>query len=345
MNTVTNKYQVLVIGKMDSGDVKKRSESDEQTTLGEYEQTSNIPIIIKALNHVFNDLDIECEIHDPHDLIGRNIVERVFAKIDDADLAVADISHRSPNVFYEIAFLDALGTPVIMLDKSGNTPPFYFTHDSITLLQEYSEQEIITKTKEQISQHMDPSRDVNLADNIMTNYYEGSSLIDISASAGIAVGFFQNFLKPCLASRTGTLAQRVNNVNKLILIKPNTLRTQDNDKKMLNKILGDDLRHGITLSTPASPRGEVVVSIYKDMIIDFPAPLYSSNNSPRYLKYRRRIENIGNLSLDAREEILARVDKKMIASYFSIINMLTRREQDLNESYEVIDIDDVYKLK
>ena len=344
MNTVTNKYQVLVIGKMDSGDVKKRSESDEQTTLGEYEQTSNIPTIIKALNHVFNDLDIECDIHDPHDLVGRNIVETVFEKIDDADFAVADISHRSPNVFYEIAFLDALGTPVIMLDKHGNKPPFYFTHDSITLLHEFSEEEIITKTEGQISQHLDPNKGVNLADNIMTRYYEGSSLIDISASAGIAVSFFQNFLKPLLVNRTGTLAQRDNNVNKVILIKPNALRTEDHDKMKLNNILGDKLKHRITLSTPASPREKVVVSVYGDMIIDFPAALYSSNNSPRYLKYRSRIES-NNFSEVAREAILSSIDKKMITSYFSIVKMLIRREQNLNESYEIVDIDDAHKLK
>lgn len=57
MNTVTNKYQVLVIGKMDSGDVKKRSEASDESNLGGYDQNSNIPKIKKALENVFKNLD------------------------------------------------------------------------------------------------------------------------------------------------------------------------------------------------------------------------------------------------------------------------------------------------
>jgi nucleoside 2-deoxyribosyltransferase len=44
---------------------------------------------------------------------GNHIPEDVFSAIDLSDLVVADISHRSPNVMYELAFAHALGIPTI----------------------------------------------------------------------------------------------------------------------------------------------------------------------------------------------------------------------------------------
>ncbi len=82
----------------------------------------------KALSSLRFDAD-QFEIYVPPLTGAGGIVDTVFAKIDEADFAIAEISNRGANVFYEIAMLNALGTPVILLDRENQPVPFYWTMD------------------------------------------------------------------------------------------------------------------------------------------------------------------------------------------------------------------------
>jgi hypothetical protein len=53
-----------------------------------------------------------------------NILERVFNQIAKADLIVADMSERNPNVFYEVGYAHALGKTAILLTKRAEDIPF-----------------------------------------------------------------------------------------------------------------------------------------------------------------------------------------------------------------------------
>ena len=80
------------------------------------ENTYNIKA---ALEGIFRDHGgpIEIKLDIPEELYGSDIPRDVFTAIDLSDLVIADISHRSPSVMYELAFAHALGIPTMLIDK------------------------------------------------------------------------------------------------------------------------------------------------------------------------------------------------------------------------------------
>ncbi len=67
--------------------------------------------------------ELGLQVRDVADLpAGQSIVAGVTAWIDEADLIVADVSRRNPNVYYEIGYAHALGKPTIhVLEESGDS--------------------------------------------------------------------------------------------------------------------------------------------------------------------------------------------------------------------------------
>lgn len=53
-----------------------------------------------------------------------DITTKVIVEIYGADLIIADLTERNPNVFYELAIAHALRKPVIHMIKKGEIPPF-----------------------------------------------------------------------------------------------------------------------------------------------------------------------------------------------------------------------------
>ncbi len=57
-----------------------------------------------------------------------NILERVYNQIAKADMLVADMTGRNPNVFYEVGYAHALGRRVILLTSDATDIPFDLKH-------------------------------------------------------------------------------------------------------------------------------------------------------------------------------------------------------------------------
>jgi Nucleoside 2-deoxyribosyltransferase len=57
-----------------------------------------------------------------------NILERVYNQIAKADVVVADMTGRNPNVFYEVGYAHALNKRVVLLTQKANDIPFDLTH-------------------------------------------------------------------------------------------------------------------------------------------------------------------------------------------------------------------------
>ena len=76
-------------------------------------------IIIAELENEFPDRFPFCKVIQPPDARD-DIVRAVFPHIFHCDLAIADISSGSPNVYYELAMLHSLGVPVILLTVAGH---------------------------------------------------------------------------------------------------------------------------------------------------------------------------------------------------------------------------------
>jgi len=53
-----------------------------------------------------------------------SIIERVYNQISKADLVIADMSERNPNVFYEVGYAHALGKTTILVTKTEDDIPF-----------------------------------------------------------------------------------------------------------------------------------------------------------------------------------------------------------------------------
>lgn len=57
-----------------------------------------------------------------------SILERIYNQIARADLIVADMTGRNPNVFYECGYAHALGKRVVLLTQNSEDIPFDLKH-------------------------------------------------------------------------------------------------------------------------------------------------------------------------------------------------------------------------
>lgn len=57
-----------------------------------------------------------------------SILERIYNQIAKADVIIADMTGRNPNVFYETGYAHALGKNVILLTKNADDIPFDLKH-------------------------------------------------------------------------------------------------------------------------------------------------------------------------------------------------------------------------
>src|SRR5438105_9690132 len=61
-------------------------------------------------------------------IFSEGILDRVFNQINKADVIVADMTGRNPNVFYEVGYAHALGKIVLLLTQQGDDIPFDLKH-------------------------------------------------------------------------------------------------------------------------------------------------------------------------------------------------------------------------
>jgi nucleoside 2-deoxyribosyltransferase len=57
-----------------------------------------------------------------------NILKRIYHQIESADVIIAEMTSRNPNVFYEVGYSHGLDKPVILLTKSAVDIPFDLQH-------------------------------------------------------------------------------------------------------------------------------------------------------------------------------------------------------------------------
>ncbi len=63
-------------------------------------------------------------------IFDESMLARIYNQIAKADLIVADMTGRNPNVFYEVGYAHALGKTVILLTQNANDIPFDLKHFS-----------------------------------------------------------------------------------------------------------------------------------------------------------------------------------------------------------------------
>ncbi len=61
-------------------------------------------------------------------IFATDMLQKIYSEIDKADLIIADMSNRNPNVFYEVGYCDAKKKMVILITNNVNDIPFDFKH-------------------------------------------------------------------------------------------------------------------------------------------------------------------------------------------------------------------------
>ena len=74
-----------------------------------------------------DDAGAYCERVDEQ-IFQESILDRIYNQIAKADLVIADMTGRNPNVFYEVGYAHALNKPTILLTKHADDIPFDLKH-------------------------------------------------------------------------------------------------------------------------------------------------------------------------------------------------------------------------
>ncbi len=120
-------------------------------------------------------------------IFAESILARIYNQIAKADLVVADMTGRNPNVFYEVGYAHALGRTVILLTRNADDIPFDLKHyphivyeGSITSLKE--------KLQIRIAHHLANPAEQKKYEMALPNFTISGNLIEVGACIEASVG-------------------------------------------------------------------------------------------------------------------------------------------------------------
>jgi len=226
-------------------------------------------------------------INAPEDLRGSEIRGDVFARIDAADLVIADVSRRSPNVYYELAYAHALGLPTIIVGTKSTRLPFYFKQTRWYVVPADDVETIARALEEPLMTFANPQADVVLSANPLSDFYQ-APLVDVSAAAGLAIGYYRNFIYQ-LIRNDGVISKAVNRpVSGVLIVVPEELLNQRPARGELDRLVQDTVgrpvERDIVLERPKPERGFTVNMVGK-LVIDLASAPYSLQHSPRVKRF------------------------------------------------------------
>jgi nucleoside 2-deoxyribosyltransferase len=242
-------------------------------------------------------------VHVPDQLGGTEIVKEVLTWLDIADLVIVNLTPRagatsdvtSPNVYYELGLVHALGLPVILLAQEGTTIPFYFRTSRYVLVADFSPKALANALRGQLQRFLRSDGETDFTDNRITQFY-GLPIVDISAAVGLATGYYHNFVGRLL--RDGSFVSAYpDKVKHLIVVRPqNVLFTYEQDLKALNDLLAQEglaLQNEKLEEPPGDRNGPAWINHVDGIVVDLPRTIYPLKNSPRLLALRERLDRSG----------------------------------------------------
>lgn len=344
MNEIVN---VFVIGPMGQD---KDDPVEQRTPISRH--MSNIEA---ALAEAFKLIPAySAEVNTPHHG-GADIVDTAFNWIDRADLAVADITSRSPSVMYELAFFHALGTPVIVLDDEREKHiPFYLKDANILRVRDFEIPALTVALFERLKIFFDRSADQNFSANPISKFYS-APLIEISGSATIARGYFGSFIRPILDSSSGVVHQiGARNVRRVIVIRPEPGFDVSEDGDHLKAILteansGEPIAETVW-TIPAKGRERKVSSYYLGgLIVDYPRTITTITGSPRMQRLiNRSAISAGSSFVDPliAETDMLKIQESLITFFFNSIvkDIQTNQENLFWRKYQVMTLNQLAEV-
>lgn len=283
------------------------------------------------------------------------ITERVFSMIDRSELGVFDCSSAAPGAMYELTLMHALGKPVIPIafKKPGNnearTLPHYLKDDYGLLVDTFSQDELYTKLSEkfQLILHEDDPT-LNSSINAISKFY-GLPLLDVSATTGLATGYFHNFLRHQLEARAQVFVD-LPELEAIVIIVPRSLSEVEGLKDVLKKrasaleIAYEEVRRddGGQFVASNQVRGRVLLDKIGPYLVDIPAPLSAQLSSPRRDKV---LADQASASPSARANFdvrLERMEQAMIDRWFYTVRNLVNRNHLQTRRLRFMSVDQLF---
>jgi hypothetical protein len=304
-------------------------------------------------------------VDQPDDNRSAAIIKGILEKIEAADLVILDLSGGSQNVMYELGLVNAVGLPFILTTKD-KSPPFYmaniFCISKFKTIVPFDPQygphrHLRVRIREYLRSVRDAQGDPNsFATNPVTDYFHGVPVVDISAPAGLAAGYWMNAVRRFV--RLGGYFDRENlvtltlpdrtevqqnlRIGHFVAVEPvETLaETEPRDRKRLEDTLighGYGMRKGVipyvdeqdlrqfvgNFLGRVEPDGSFEL-VQPAIVIDMPTTLYALQYSPRVMR-------IGDNPLRAAQDrtVLTRLRRRryydMLDRFYQLMNYLMDR--------------------
>lgn len=281
----------------------------------------------------------EIHIQLPEDWMDAEIVRGIMTRIDTADLVIINITPYngingapSPNVFYELGLIHALGMPVICIAQEGTEIPFYARHNRINNVKSFDIEDIKDKLTQPLSNFLNPADKTDFTDNRISQFYGGLPITDISAAIGLATGYYYNFVSRLLTNG-GLISFNKDKVKRLIIVRPeDVMNSYDEDKELLTHVLHKngyqlELEKNLVIP-PGDEKGGIWIEHIEGIVIDLPRTIYPLKISPRILSLQDRIDNPinGNYTNSDRNIALRQLSQRLLDRVERAILYHTRKE-------------------
>lgn len=280
-----------------------------------------------------------------------DIVHPVFNHIMHCDLAIADISDLSPNVFYELSLLHANGVPVILLTQNKKNAFYLLQMNMLNVenfevgtLTEALDPVTIGEDAGQLEKVLLTPREFQ-ALNPITKHFNGVHLINVAAATGLATGQFFNFLQYVLKPggvfrHPPIIDDKPRRFQGIILVRPSGVEAVDDDIADLESTFGEpvmfkgepvlDKEKRPKIELPdfkfldeRHPRGGYFVRYVKDWLLDYPTPINSLRVSRQYLDMIDYVKTESpTLKRGPITEEQANFEKRLIDIYFDTLERL-----------------------
>ena len=183
-------YNLLVLGPM---------EQREGDTIIDRSSTRRLGDIIEQMSRSLDAAGASFRVVTPDAPNQNVIVQMVLDYVEQADLAVIDLTGGRPNVSYEAAIIHALGIPHIFVSRD-KTVPFYFSGAQVVTgfnLDDDFTDETKSATQRALYDKLayflsSADARIDMSANILTTHFDGLPLVDISGPSGLALGYFIN---------------------------------------------------------------------------------------------------------------------------------------------------------
>lgn len=338
--TPDGRLDVVVLGPMKGARRTKAERSNCERIKAVVEEVLGEPEVKAWLKRSrFRNWRVQC----PEGWEGAFIPSNVFLAIDKADFVLFDMSNRgdgrapTPNVMYELGLVHALGLPHLMIKKAGGETPFYLKNYNYIELAERGypgKAELKAKLRAKVIAAINPDEYVDFRANPVSRYYDNAAVVDISATMGLATGYFFNFLNRMLGDPNYLRHHVPKEVDRQITLVPNSLQSNaqtDIDAfKALAKKAGHEV-HDCKLNLPEGFSDDIRPIVAKRIgriCFDIPTTAYALRQSPRYVTLAvAAAQHKGQARTD-----LLRMEKRLLHQFVAATEYLLQRAQDLHNT-------------